>query len=559
MDSVLRNAVVIDGSGNDRRHADLRISGGRIAEVAPTGTINTTGTDQVDLDGLVLTPGFIDIHTHYDAQITWDPNLTPSSWHGVTTAVLGNCGFGVAPTTTEHRETIARTLENVEGMSYEALAAGLRWGFETFPEYLSFLEELPKTVNVAAFIGHTPIRIFVLGEDASDRAATSEEIARMRALVAEGIAAGAVGFSTSRSPGHVGDAGKPVPSRLASLEEVFSLAGGMRDVGRGIFEIVCGPDLPEQQLPEVAAMLGRPITYTALLSGRGSITDLAQGERPGAALEFLDRVITPQSNVVPQIACRPIVMQVTLEDPVLFFNKASFKAVLEVPRAERANIYAKPEWRDVARKEVDDEWGQRWHRVSVAETGRHNELVGIPLDVLSTQRGVHPFDLMVDLSLADGLATRFLMQSSNTDEDEVGKLLQDPRPVLGVSDGGAHGSQQCDACFSTYLLQHWVRELEVLTLEQAVWRLTGHPAKVYGFRDRGLVAPGYAADLVAFDPDVVGTGPMSRVRDLPAGADRLIMRGEGIQCIWVNGVATRRDGIDQQSEQIAPGRVLRST
>jgi N-acyl-D-amino-acid deacylase len=459
--------------------------------------------------------------------VLWDPQLTPSSWHGVTTVIMGNCGFGIAPTRPEHRETIARTLENVEGMSAEALEAGIPWNFETFPEYLDAIDRCPKRINVAAMIGHTPLRLYVMGEEATERSATVEEVDKMRAIVAEALAAGAAGFATSKSPTHVGAGGKPVPSRLADIEEVFTVAGALGEAGHGVLQVTPGPGLFLEELSELSRRFGCPVTWTALLTGIG---------KPGTALALAERTAALGGEVWPQIACRPLVMQVTLEDPFPLAQLPSFQEVLAAARDERAGIYADPNWRERAAPEVERMWGRQWGKLSLEETDKHPELAGLSLPEVAKRLGTSPFGAMVDVSLDDGLRSRFRMVLLNDDEEEVAKLLADHRCVLGLSDAGAHASQLCDACFSTHLLSHWVRDRKVVSLEEAVWRLTGQPAQVFRLRQRGLIRPGYVADLVAFDPDAIGTQPAERVWDLPAGADRLVVRSTGIEHTWVAGV-----------------------
>jgi N-acyl-D-aspartate/D-glutamate deacylase len=503
------------------------------------------GADVIDLDGLVLAPGFIDIHTHYDAQVLWDPDLTPSCWHGVTTVIMGNCGFGIAPTRPADRETIARTLENVEGMSAEALQAGIPWTFETFPEYLEILARTSTRLNVGALIGHTPVRLYVLGQEGVQRSATAAEVGQMRAVVNEALRHGAVGFATSKAPVHVGAHGQPVPSRYAELDEIFGIADALRETGRGIVQVTVGPGLYVKQLAALSQRIGRPVTWAALFASSGS---------PSAA-QVLDRQASLGGEVWPQISNQPVVMQVTLADPFPFAAAPAFAEILSLPRPRRARLYADAAWRERARREVGTVW-DHWARTTVQETDRHPELLNGPsLAVLAAQRGADPLDLMIDLSLDEGLRTRFRVVLANDDQDQLGQLLKDRRTLLGLSDAGAHASQLCDAGFSTYLLGHWVREAGALTLEEAVWRLTGQPAQVFGLEDRGRIAPGFAADLVAFDPNTIRLTERERVWDLPAGADRLIVRSHGIHGIWVNGEATRLDGKDLDG--VRAGKLLR--
>jgi N-acyl-D-aspartate/D-glutamate deacylase len=543
MSFVLRNGLLIDGTGGPGLAADVQVTGSRISAVDKPGTLS--GDQVIDVDGLVVAPGFIDVHTHYDAQVFWDRDLSPSCWHGVTTVVMGNCGFGIAPTRPEHRETIARTLENVEGMSFEALTAGIPWTFESFPDYLLALKAEPTRLNVGAFIGHTPLRLYVMGDDV-ERPASAAEVAQMRAVVGEALEAGAMGFATSGSPSHQGAYGRPVPSRFADVrEEIFALAEVLGEKGRGVVQATTGPELFLEELAEISLKSGRPVTWTALLTG------MTGRHSP---FDLLDRGSGLGGEVWPQIACRPIVMQLSLEDPFPFGVVPAGKEVLAVPRNERAALYANAEWRNRARAQLADTWAARWPRTTVQETSVHTELVGRDVLDIATERGRDPFDTLVELSLAEDLKTRFRIVLFNDDEETIGRLLQDDRTLLALSDAGAHASQLCDACFSTDLLGHWVRELGVLDLEQAVWRLTGHPASVFRISDRGHIAPGYWADIVAFDLDKVGASQLERVWDLPGGSDRLIAQSTGIEHVWVNGQAIRTAGRDVDGAR--PGLVL---
>jgi N-acyl-D-aspartate/D-glutamate deacylase len=546
MDLLLRDASLIDGTGAPARPADVAVEDDRIAAVAPPGELSAgPGTEVVDLDGLALAPGFIDIHTHYDAQILWDGDLTPSSWHGVTSVVMGNCGFGVAPVRSEHHDTIVRTLENVEGMSADALNSGIDWCFESFPDYLAAIDARRKRLNVGAFIGHSPLRLYVVGGE--ERAATADEVDTMRGLVREAMQAGAIGFSTSRQPAHQGAYGRPVPSRFAEPDEVFAMASALGELGKGVVQVSVGPGLFVDEFSQMAVDTGVPVSWTALVT---------RTDRPGAARRLMERSAALPGEVYPQIACRPIVMQIGMSDPFPLAEIDVWKEVLALPREERTSLYTSTEWRDRARQVTLEAWSHRWSKISVEETGIHADAVGIPLEQLAATRNTTPFDLMLDLALSDGMATRYRIVLENDEEDEVGELLADKRTLLGLSDAGAHASQLCDACYSTHLLSHWVRDRKALSLEDAVWRLTGHPHQAFRLTDRGLVQPGFFADLVAFDPDTVGCTPVERVHDLPGGNDRLVVRSTGVEHMWVNGVATRAAGDDLADA--GAGRLLRS-
>jgi N-acyl-D-amino-acid deacylase len=546
MSLLLRGALLADGSGAPARRADVAVEGDRIAAVAAPGVlVPEAGTEVVDLDGLVLAPGFIDIHTHYDAQILWDGDLTPSSWHGVTSVVMGNCGFAVAPTRPEHRDTIVRTFENVEGMSAEALNQGIDWCFETFPEYLAAIDARSKRLNVAAFVGHSTLRLFVVGGE--ERAATDAEVKTMRELLKEALELGAIGFSTSRQPNHQGAFGRPVPSRFADVDEIYALTEVLGELDKGILAVSIGPDMFVKQFSDLSVKYGIPVTWTALV---------ARADRPGGAMRTVERGAALPGEVYPQIADRPIVMQATLELPTPLGEIDEWKEVLAVPAERRADLYRDPSWRDRARPTTMATWSHRWSKIDIEETVNHKELIGRKLDQLAQERGTTPFDLMLDIALDDNLATRFRIVMDNDGDDEIGELLADSRTILGLSDAGAHASQLCDACYSTHLLGHWVRERESLSLEHAVWRLTGHPHQAFRIADRGLVQAGFYADLVAFDPQTVGTTAPERAYDMPGGADRLLVRSQGIEHVWVNGQAIRRDGADLPGA--APGRLLRS-
>jgi N-acyl-D-aspartate/D-glutamate deacylase len=554
MDVVLRGAEVVDGTGGPARSADVGISDGRIAAVGEISPSESRGAEVIGLDGLTLAPGFIDSHTHYDCQVMWDGDLTPSSWHGVTSVVMGNCGFGVAPTRPEHQGKILRTLENVEGMALPCLEAGMKWSFETFPEYLDAVERVPKRCNVAAFIGHSPVRLYVMGEAATEREqATAAELAQERAIIEEALAAGAVGLASSKTAAHVGEDGKPVPSGVASEAEIMELARALTRFDHGLFQFAWGADFALDELLEVAASIApHAVTITPLLD------DFVLPLRGQTPTQVLERVAASGLNVWPQVSCRPLKFQLSFEDPFpLAQGMPSFQQVIALPRSDRARLYRDPEWRERAKAETTAMWMPRWGRTTVQETELHTDICNGPtMAELAAARGVDPLDLMLDLALAEGLRTRFLIMLYNYKPENVADLLTSEYTVISLSDGGAHANQFCDSNFATYLLQHWVRERALMSWPEAVHRLTGQPARLYGLTDRGVIQAGAWADLVAFDPDSVGTTEVERVWDLPAGADRLVAYGEGVEHVWVNGTQTRRHG--QAIPGPYPGVVIRA-
>jgi N-acyl-D-aspartate/D-glutamate deacylase len=551
-DLIIENGTVVDGSGAAPRRADVAVRDGRIAAIG-TGLGNTERT--VDAKHRVVAPGFVDIHTHYDAQVLWDRMLTISPSHGVTSVVIGNCGFGIAPTRPEHRDLILRTLENVEGMSLESLHAGLgeAWPFETFPEYLDALERRGTAINVGALVGHTPVRMYVMGEESTEREARDEEIARMRAIVGDALRAGALGFATSHSPTHVGYAGRPVPSRASTFEEVEALASCLGEVEHGVMQATIGADLFLDQMEAIARRTGKPVSWTALLGGAFG----PEGHRG-----ILERSLALQkagATVVPQVSGRPLMFEFQFEAPFPFEMMKLFHPVSKGDREEKKRIYASEDFRAAFRERQEPEgFGVRWDRTEISDSPSDRSIEGRTVKEVSDERGLHPADLALDLALASDLATRFRSAVANADESIVGEMLQHPAAMIGLSDAGAHASQLCDACFSTHMLGHWVREKKVLSLEQAVRLLTSRSAEIFGIRGRGLLAAGMAADLVVFDPDEVGCSPLRRIYDLPGGADRLVSDSFGIDAVVVNGIPIREHGedlVDGTSE--LPGRVLR--
>ena len=556
-DLKIAGGTLIDGTGRPGVRGDVGIRDGRLVAL---GEAKGAARRTIDAGGLAVAPGFIDVHTHYDAQVLWDRRMTISPWHGVTTVVMGNCGFGIAPTRPEHRGLLMRTLEKVEGMSLAVLEEGLgyEWPFETFPEYLSTIEARGVLVNAGVMIGHTPLRFYVMGEEATERAATPDELRRMRALVREAIEAGAIGFATSKAISHIGAGGKPVPSRAADFDEVKTLAGALADAGRGIVQATVGRELFLEEFEALTRATGRPVTWTALLSGMAGFAGPATHHEILARSRALAAAGLP---IVPQVTCRPLNFEFQFREPFIFESMPLFTGVSAADFEGKCRIYADPEFRRAFR-----ELGQRaqrgiaakWDRTVIAWCPTEPALEERMVATVATERGVHPVDLALDLALASKLEARFRMSVFNDNEEEVAELLAEPATVLALSDAGAHASQLCDACFSTYLLGRWVRERGTFTIEEAVRMLTSRPADVFGITGRGRIAVGLAADVVVFDPKTVGASSLRRVHDLPAGGDRLIADAHGIEAVIVNGQMIRRGGVDVIADgEPLPGRVLR--
>lgn len=553
-DLKITGGTIVDGSGKPGFTGDVGIKDGRIVALGKAdGDARTT----IDAKGRVVAPGFVDVHTHYDAQVLWDRMLSISPWHGVTTTVIGNCGFGVAPTRAAHRKMILQTLEKVEGMSLDALQAGLGddWPFETFPQYLDSLEKRGTAINIAALFGHTPLRLYVMGEEATERAATPDELGKMKTLVREAMDAGAIGFGTSVSITHNGYGGKPVPSRQATPEEMDALVSVMGEIKRGLMQITIGKSFSTKEMANVSRKYNVPVTWTALLSylygpgGHRRQLDLAAEQRKSGAV------------VIPQVSCRPLNFEFTFAEPFIFdVMKPMIELATEEARSPgaRERAYRDKAWRKRFTAELTPVFRNWWDRTIIAWAPTARELEEMPLAAAAQQRGMDPVDLALDLALDNKLEARFRMAVLNFDEDEVADLITDPHTVIALSDAGAHASQLCDACYSTHLLSHWVRERKTLTVEEAVHHLTQRPAEMFGITDRGLLAEGRPADVVVFDPETVGPSKLKRVYDMPAGADRLIADAYGIDAVIVNGTVIRRNGSDAVTADAAlPGRLLR--
>ncbi|TDI59284.1 MAG: amidohydrolase [Alphaproteobacteria bacterium] len=551
-DLKITGGTIIDGTGAARYIGDVGIKDGAIVAL---GDATEDATKTIDATGKIVSPGFVDIHTHYDAQIMWDRMMTISPWHGVTTTVVGNCGFGVAPTRPEHRTLILQTLEQVEGMSLATLQIGLGddWGFETFPEYMDVVENLGTAINMAVLIGHTPLRMYVMGEASVERAATDDEVSEMQRLVAEALDAGALGFATSKAITHVGYQGKPVPSRLAEQSEIEALVRPLADHENAMTQVNIGPGFYLKELTRLAQISGKTVSWTALLSGLFG----EGGHRQ--QLQKTQDLIDQGINVIPQVACRPLNFEFQWENPFPFETMQMFNDLGAGTREGRLEAFADAEWREEFRNSllpIFQGWQERTIIVSYKPDPSIEER---NLAEVAAERGVDATDLALDMALATDLQARFRLSVLNINEEEIGELLNDPNTVLGLSDAGAHASQLCDACFSTHLLGYWVREKGVLSLEQGVRMLTSRPAEVFGIKDRGTLAVGVPADVVVFDADTVAAAPLERVYDQPGGADRLRADAIGIDAVIVNGTLLRQNNQDMvDPEGDLPGKLLRN-
>ena len=551
-DIKIVGGTIVDGTGAPGYRGDLGIRDG---EIVALGEVPGEARRTIDATGRAVTPGFVDIHTHYDAQVLWDRMLTISPWHGVTTVVMGNCGFGVAPTRPQHRDLIIGTLEKVEGMSPAALRSGLgaEWPFETFPQYLDAIERAGTAINVGVLIGHTPTRLYVMGEEATEREASAEEIEQMRRIVDEALAAGAIGFATSKSPTHVGYKGRPVPSRVASYEEIRTLVSALKG-GRGMMQATAGKELWFDEYDKLAEENGITISWTALLAG------MVSADAHLKQLERTAELIANGRNIVPQVTPRPLCFEFQFKEPFPFESLSVFQPISAVDAEGKKKHYADPEFRAAVKARmasVRSSFRTSWEQSVISMCASHPQYEERTVADVAAELGVDTIDLGFDLALATDLEARFRMPVANADETVVEELLKNPHTVLGLSDAGAHASQLCDACLPTYLLGHWVREKHALSFEEAIRMLSSRPAEVFGIRDRGRLAVGKPADVVIIDPERVAAGGLERVYDQPAGQDRLISRAFGIEAVIVNGVLLRQGGQDVIGDGALPGRLLR--
>ncbi len=560
-DLVIKNGWVVDGSGQPRYRGDVGVTGGRIAAI---GRIRESAREVIDADGRVVSPGFVDGHTHMDAQIFWDPLGTCSCWHGITSVVMGNCGFTLAPCAKEDRHLVIRNLERAEDIAAEAMEAGIDWRWTTFPQFLDTLESLPKGINYSGYLGHSALRTYVMGERAFEKPATEDDLAAMERELREAIQAGAMGFTTSRSPSHETPDRRPVASRVATWDEVRRLVGAMGEMNAGIFEIAsegvdrtaADPGLRDYQrrLRDLAVETGRPVTY-------GLFTRREAPDVWRTYLDLLEDTAAAGGRMFAQVHSRALSAVLSFKTQLPFDRLPVWKGLRALPLEEQKRRLRDPELRGklvAAARERDERKAigtearpaqYEWLLVMDNPEGPHRSVAEV-----ARQRGCDPVEAMIDLALERDMEVFFLQPIANEDHDAALELIKHPRTVVTFSDSGAHVSQLMDASLQTHLLSYWVRAKQALTLEEAVRMLSFDTATQWGFTDRGLIREGFAADLVVFDPDTVGAEMPEVVNDLPAGARRLIQRARGFSATVVNGETVLRDG---KHTGALPGRLLR--
>jgi N-acyl-D-aspartate/D-glutamate deacylase len=554
-DLLVKNGMVIDGTGAPARRADVGIVAGRIAEI---GSLSATAKRTIDATDLVVAPGFIDPHTHYDAQICWDGALTPSSWHGVTSVVMGNCGVGIAPCRPEAREIAMRDLVNVEAIPFEVLAAGITWEWESFPEYMQAAARRNPALNLAFLAPLTPFRHYVMGEASLERAATPSEILEIKELLGEAMNAGAFGFSSTLLNQHLGYQGRPLACRNASKEEIKAYCNALKECGKGAIEIAMTKQIGVMDQPELElldfmlAESGRPITFIAMFD-RDDISEALRTSLKKSA-PLIARGARPQTSPLP------LTREINMRNPFSFAGFPSWKRAFEDKSKEaQAAVYRDVNFRNQFREDLKRpaSFGN-WERITVHEVHSPGlkHLEGRTVAEIAAERGVDGVDALLDITLADDLRNEFTMQSFNTRVERMTEILRNKDMLLGLGDGGAHLDMLCDSGYPTYVLGTWVRERKALTLEEAVRRMTSDPADFFGIRDRGRLAPGLAADVAVFDPaSVASAGRPERRYDLPGGAKRMVMRSKGIEYTVVNGAVTWERGALTGA---SAGQVLRS-
>lgn len=566
LDLVIENGTVIDGSGGPRYRADVGVKAGRIVEI---GRIRSAATERIDAEGHIVSPGFIDGHTHMDAQVAWDQLGSCSCWHGVTSVVMGNCGFALAPCQPEEREWIARCLEAVEDIPVDAMMNGIDWTWETFPEYLDQVAQLPKAINYSAFIGHSALRMYVMGKRALSEVANEDDLRRMGAVVEEALQVGAVGLSTSRATTHITPDGSPIASRIADWSEIDYLVGTLAKRNQGIFQI--GPDVSGgeahqtflKRLQKVALDSGRPIMF-GTLSTRQGIDPYPWQEQT----RYIDETVAAGGRMYGQTTTRPIIALFSLKSYLPFDNLPAWQALRDLPIDEQRRRFADPDIRsalvaaEATMKPRDGVFQGGGAATTDPKKPDYSNLFALrgvdwddpTVEELSKQAGQHPVEVMLDLMI-DNEDQLFVQPLVNESPADVLGMLQHPRTLATFSDSGAHVCQEMGSSLQTHLLNYWVRQKQAFSLEQAVRMLTFDNASAFEFNDRGLLRPGYRADVVVFDADTIRPRLPTVETDLPGGARRLVQKADGIAATVVNGAVTFRHGA---STGVYPGQLIRA-
>ncbi len=527
-DTIIKNASIYDGSGGAPQVNDIGITGERITQI---GDISASAKNIVNADGLAIMPGIIDVHTHYDAQLTWDPTVSPSPSMGVTTIVIGNCGFGIAPCPPALRQTILENLSVVEGMNLDSLVEGTRWEFETFSEYLDFIQEQHPFVNVAALIGHSAIRTAVMGNLASESPIPSKiELAKMVEIVEKAIDDGAIGFASSFSPNHSGYMGKPMPSTIAGDEELAAMLQPLKEKQKGVFVIAAGSRATPEYLENLCEHIGCPVFIVTVLAMHNDSSPTVASNYYKQCSEAMERGHEIYVHANPH----PLSFDFTLRNPYLFFSHSAFEKIKQSKKNDLESVYRSAEFRSEFLKNLDQKttgalFNGEWEKIE------HNE---IPITQLAKEQNQRPIDWLFD----QNLDKPFIAKLFQNNDHAVAKLLKHKNAVLGLSDAGAHMEFLCDAGYGLFFLDHWAIKSGFFKIEEAVRKLTSDVAEKYKIKDRGKIEKGYFADLLLFDPKQVGITKMYRTEDLPNKQKRMMRDSRGVVGVWVNGTQTVRQG-----------------
>ena len=555
-DLIIRNAEVFDGTGLAPVLSDVAVSNGRISQI---GHITDLAHETIDAKGLALMPGIVDLHTHYDAQVTWDRTMSPSPALGVTTAVIGNCGFGIAPCPAPLQETMLKNLSVVEGMDLNSLLTGVNWEFESFGQYMDQLRRIGPYINTAVFAGHSVIRTAVMGAEGSSKVDPSpEQLQTMQSMVRDAMDHGAIGFASSFSPNHSGYGGLPMPSTIASETELRALTAILGEKKKGVFMMATGTRASPDIMESIVEDTGRPAYISTVLTMYNEGNPLLGATYYERCAQALER----GHELYILTSCQPLSFDFSLTDPYVLLSHSAFDDVKSATADALPGIYRSPEFRNTFRENLKHPkegilFLGNWRHIEVGPTMRpeNQKLEGHSIQALADLQGQDPVDVFFDLALSEDLGTHFVGKFFNNNDEGVAPSLKHPASVITLSDAGAHLSYMCDAGFGLYFLSHWVRETGHFTLSEGIRKITSEPADRFRIPERGRLQVGLPADMLLFDPATVGISKPLPLQDLPGGGSRMIRTATGVHGVWVNGVKVH-DGHNYVDHFQGPGQVL---
>ena len=555
-DLIIRNAEVFDGTGLAPVLSDVAVSNGRISQI---GHITDLAHETIDAKGLALMPGIVDLHTHYDAQVTWDRTMSPSPALGVTTAVIGNCGFGIAPCPAPLQETMLKNLSVVEGMDLNSLLTGVNWEFESFGQYMDQLRRIGPYINTAVFAGHSVIRTAVMGAEGSSKVDPSpEQLQTMQSMVRDAMDHGAIGFASSFSPNHSGYGGLPMPSTIASETELRALTAILGEKKKGVFMMATGTRASPDIMESIVEDTGRPAYISTVLTMYNEGNPLLGATYYERCAQALER----GHELYILTSCQPLSFDFSLTDPYVLLSHSAFDDVKSATADALPGIYRSPEFRNTFRENLKHPkegilFLGNWRHIEVGPTMRPEtqKLEGHSIQALADLQGQDPVDVFFDLALSEDLGTHFVGKFFNNNDEGVAPSLKHPASVITLSDAGAHLSYMCDAGFGLYFLSHWVRETGHFTLSEGIRKITSEPADRFRIPERGRLQVGLPADMLLFDPATVGISKPLPLQDLPGGGSRMIRTATGVHGVWVNGVKVH-DGHNYVDHSQGPGQVL---